>query len=434
MSYMRHKKFIVALSVLFWLLVWQACAAIVHNPVFLASPVETLQALVELVPTAVFWESVAHTFFSIFLGFVLAFICGVTLGTYAQRHPLFVLFIRPVMGALKSIPVACMVVILLLWAGSARLASVVVFLLVFPAYYESGLHALKHMDTDAARVFLHQGLSKLRFFLAYGWPHMLSYIEASSKSIVGMSWKAGVAAEVIGLLTNTLGDGVYQAKLVLATDKLFALTLAIVLLAAISEKLWLLVLDLSRIFAQKLACALAPQHAELCAPQPLFGIAVSAKACLMASTGAGKTTLIKQYVDEHPVQRISYIPQRLVADEKMSVKEYLYLVVPKDEREQADNLYAKAFPSKTMYTRPLSTLSGGEKHVIALLQALLAHTSACIFDEPFQGLDSCTKKQMCELIAKYVHERTLLITTHDTDDVYLLDATLLTLASKELYD
>ncbi len=58
-----------------------------------------------------------------------------------------------------------------------------------------------------------------------------------------MSWKAGVAAEVIGQPLQTVGNGLYRSKINLDTAQLIAWTIVIVLIAWLMEKLVVLLLQ-----------------------------------------------------------------------------------------------------------------------------------------------------------------------------------------------
>ena len=61
-----------------------------------------------------------------------------------------------------------------------------------------------------------------------------------------MSWKAGVAAEVIGVVTGSLGERLYDAKIYLQTADLLAWTAVIVALSALFERLVLALLRTRR--------------------------------------------------------------------------------------------------------------------------------------------------------------------------------------------
>jgi NitT/TauT family transport system permease protein len=62
--------------------------------------------------------------------------------------------------------------------------------------------------------------------------HFVSACELS----LGLCWKAGIAAEVIGQPARTIGEKLYHAKLFLNTPDLFAWTLAVILLSVALER------------------------------------------------------------------------------------------------------------------------------------------------------------------------------------------------------
>ena len=57
-----------------------------------------------------------------------------------------------------------------------------------------------------------------------------------------MSWKSGVAAEVIGIPDGSLGEQLYYSKLYLDTAGLFAWTFVIIIVSALFEHLFLYLL------------------------------------------------------------------------------------------------------------------------------------------------------------------------------------------------
>lgn len=53
---------------------------------------------------------------------------------------------------------------------------------------------------------------------------------------IGFCWKSGIAAEVIGLPGNSIGENLYQAKILLDTAQLLAWTLSMIIISVIYEK------------------------------------------------------------------------------------------------------------------------------------------------------------------------------------------------------
>lgn len=65
---------------------------------------------------------------------------------------------------------------------------------------------------------------------------------SSCKVSLGMSWKSGIMAEVIGTPKPSIGKEMYAAKAYLQTPDLFAWTLIVIILSLLFEKSFMLLL------------------------------------------------------------------------------------------------------------------------------------------------------------------------------------------------
>ena len=81
-----------------------------------------------------------------------------------------------------------------------------------------------------ARVYRLSWTARLRYI----WlPGIFPSFCESCIAAMGMCWKSGVSAEVIGLPDHSVGDALYRAKITLSTPDVFAWTLVIVVLSAL---------------------------------------------------------------------------------------------------------------------------------------------------------------------------------------------------------
>lgn len=234
------------LSALLALLVWQLAAAMLGNPLLLVGPIQVAQRLWELVFEAGFWRVIGFTFSRITLGFLLAFCLALGLAVLAARFPLAQALIRPYMAAVQTVPVASFIVIALLWLSGRRLSIFIAFLMVLPVLYANLLQGVQAADEkllEMARVFRMPLWNRVRCIYS---PAIRPYCLSACHSALGLCWKAGVAAEVIGVCSGSIGGMLYDAKVYLEIRDLFAWTLVIVLLSLGFEKLFTLVL--SRLF------------------------------------------------------------------------------------------------------------------------------------------------------------------------------------------
>ena len=76
-------------------------------------------------------------------------------------------------------------------------------------------------------------------------PQLLPYVRAGCVLGIGLVWKAGTAAEVIGISGGTIGEKLYQAKIYLETADLLAWTTMILVMSYLFEKLFLGMLDMA---------------------------------------------------------------------------------------------------------------------------------------------------------------------------------------------
>lgn len=227
----------------FWLAVWQAAAMAVGQKVFLVSPVQTLGTLLELLPQAEFWQRIGFSAGRILLGFGLGAVSSMVLAVAAGRWAWVEALLAPVMQLVKATPVASFIILALVWVSGSSLSVLISFLMVLPVLYgavRTGIGSADVQLLEMAKVFRLPLGRRLR---AIWLPAVLPAFRQGCSVALGICWKSGVAAEVIGLPDGSIGDALYRAKITLSTGELFAWTFVIILLSAVFEKLFLALLD-----------------------------------------------------------------------------------------------------------------------------------------------------------------------------------------------
>ena len=233
---------ILAASV-FWLGVWQTAAAAIGQEVFLVSPVQAIGTLVELLPQAEFWQRIGFSAGRILLGFGLGVLSSAVLAVAAEKWEWVDALLAPVMQLVKATPVASFIILALVWVSGSSLSVLISFLMVLPVLYSAvrtGIGSADRQLLEMAQVFRLPLGRRLR---AVWLPAVLPAFQQGCSVALGICWKSGVAAEVIGLPDGSIGDALYRAKITLSTGELFAWTFVIILLSAGFEKLFLALLD-----------------------------------------------------------------------------------------------------------------------------------------------------------------------------------------------
>ena len=233
-------------AVLFWLLVWQAASMALDKVTYLTllvSPVQVLVRLGQLLLTAEFWGSVAFSLSRIAAGFFLAAALAAVLAALSARFTVVRELLAPAMLAIKSVPVASFIILALILFSSKNLAALISFLMVLPVLYTNVLTGIQSADPqlmEMAQVFRLSPARRVRYLYL---PQVMPYFRSGCTVALGLCWKAGIAAEVIGIPKGSIGEHLQQAKVYLDIPDLFAWTLVIVLASLAFEKLVLAALN-----------------------------------------------------------------------------------------------------------------------------------------------------------------------------------------------
>ncbi len=172
----------------------------------------------------------------ILAGFALSLAAGVVFAVLSKFNSLVRALLQPLMQAAKATPVASFIILALVWISSDRLSVFTSFLMGLPVFYINVLEGLESADKkllEMAQVFgMPMGKRIRAIYAPAAYPFLLSAMSAS----FGMCWKAGIAAEVIGIPDGSIGEALYRSKIFLDTPNLFAWTIAVMLLSVFLEK------------------------------------------------------------------------------------------------------------------------------------------------------------------------------------------------------
>lgn len=231
------RLFEALLPVIFWLSVWQILYLSFSNELIMPSPKAVLLKLLELAASRDFFIRIFFSLSKLFLGLIISVVLGLILSFLSYFIKPARLILEPFISLLRSIPIACLTVLLIIASGSSLLSLYTAVFMGLPLVYESNLRAMQGVSCDIiemAQSFRVSFFKKFRFIYLRT---ALSSLSGSVKSSQGLMLKAAVAAEMIGLTRGSIGEAIYYSRIYLNTAELFAWTIAI---AAVSHLLGLL--------------------------------------------------------------------------------------------------------------------------------------------------------------------------------------------------
>ena len=219
-----------------WLLVWQLCWLAVGQDVLLPSPAGVARRLGQLVCTLPFWQQVGLSLLRILKGYLLALALGAALGALTARSRLADCLLSPALRTVRAIPVASFIILLFVLMSKEHIPTVTSFLMVLPVVWANVDQGVRETDPallEMARVFR---LPPGRVFRHIRLPAVMPFFLAAARTGMGLAWKAGVAAEVLAAPRLGIGRALYEAKVYLESEELFAWTAVIVAISVLLER------------------------------------------------------------------------------------------------------------------------------------------------------------------------------------------------------
>ncbi|MBQ2990297.1 MAG: ABC transporter permease subunit [Clostridia bacterium] len=234
----RVRVFLERAGVLvFYLALWALLARAVNQPLLLPSPQAVLLKLLELLPQPMLYRTLLGTMLRTLLAYALGIAAAVLLGALCLRSRAAELLFSPMLSAVRAAPVTSFIVLALVWLSAARVPVLTGFLMTLPVVYSALTQAVREIDPKLLEMAKLYRFGRLKTLTQVYLPAVMPAFAESCLAAIGLCWKAVVAAEVIGVPKLAVGSRIYEAKIYLETDSLFAWTLMIVLLSVALEQL-----------------------------------------------------------------------------------------------------------------------------------------------------------------------------------------------------
>jgi NitT/TauT family transport system permease protein len=233
----NSRFFGTVLCVAIVLAVWQALSLFVGAAYILPTPLDTLLRATQLFATLDFWRAVAFSILRVTLGFLAGVIFGIALAVLAVAFPLIHNVISPLVRVMRTVPVVCFILLMLLWINSSVLSTCVSALMVFPVVWTGTVDALNNIDPWVVELADVCGMSApkrlFKLYLPAIAPQLLSILVVA----IGLAWKSGITAEVLALPFAGMGTSVYQAKIALEAADIFVWAAVVAAISWGMEKL-----------------------------------------------------------------------------------------------------------------------------------------------------------------------------------------------------
>lgn len=438
-------------AVVLWVLVWQLLAMKIDRTVFLPAPLKVWDVLKRLLVSEEFYRSILGSLENVVTGTGLACFAGILLAAAAATIPFLKTFFGFPIRIMQATPVASFTILALFWLEAENLSVLVSFLMVLPLIYSNVLAGIESTDKELlemTQVFQVRQSAKMRFIYV---PEVLPYFLSACSVAAGVAWKSGIAAEVIGVVRNTIGNHLYQSKIYLEMSELFAWTVVIICVSIIFEQgiIFLVhsfekrLLDTEPMQEESWNKTEETQQPPVASESIRFdrvskkfedivicndlSIQVDAgeKVALMGASGIGKTTILRMLLGlERPdygtingnIKEAAVVFQEDRLCNRASVYHNLSMVCrTKEQLAQIESVLGSLGLAGCAHKK-VAALSGGMKRRVAIARAFLAERQILLLDEPLKGLDEETRLQVMQFMKARMSGKTVLYITHEEDE------------------
>lgn len=235
LSIKKYSAFI--LSLLFILSIWGIFSKIIDSELILPSPKIVLTDCIIFIKQKIFWINFFYTCVRCFSAFIISIITGVLLGILCGKSEFFKYFMEIPVSILRTTPVIAIILISLYWLNSNSLPIFISILMNLPITITAVTKGFENIDQNQlnmAKIYYFTNIQKLIYIQL---PAALNNLKSACISCFGLCWKVVVAGEVLCLPKKGLGTLMQFNQVHLETSCLIALTILLVLLSWIIEKI-----------------------------------------------------------------------------------------------------------------------------------------------------------------------------------------------------
>ena len=231
-----HYFFLSMLGLLTMLFIWAVLSyGNIVERFFLPTPTDVLFTIIDLLKSGVLLRDIGISFLRIFLSmvlsFVIAFPCGIALGT----SRLFEAIAEPVIAFIRYIPPSAFIPLVIIWFGIGEIEKIIILFLGIAPYLTLLIADMAaNTRAELCDVALTLGASKYQIIRRIVIPSAMPGIWDALRIMSGAAWTYVIIAEIVGA-SSGLGHLIIESQRFLRTDTIYASIIMIGLLGLTTD-------------------------------------------------------------------------------------------------------------------------------------------------------------------------------------------------------
>jgi NitT/TauT family transport system permease protein len=241
----RGALLLATAGVLSLIAVWKIASVAVGLDIILPPPERVARETLSLVGTPQFLRTLGTTTVRAVLAFVVAVVGAGLLGVAAGRAEWLHRLLSPLMSVVRATPVISVILLALIWFPTGFVPIAVALLMIVPIIYGNVVAGIRQTPAELLEMAALFRVPRQRVLMRIYLPAVRPYVAAALQTAGGITWKVIVAAEVLAQPVFGIGAELQEARVLLATSRVFAWTIVAVVLSALFHLLVTLVFPAS---------------------------------------------------------------------------------------------------------------------------------------------------------------------------------------------
>ena len=207
-KYIINRYFLTFLGIIIFFLLWYLIFILAGRSIYIfPDPLTVVIKSFELFTRPYLYKCIWGSLYRMLIGFaggsVLAIALGMIVGNYTKIKYVF----NPTMIALRSIPTAALVFLLLVLAGFDNASIYIVAIIVFPMVYEATVSGYQNIDQNIIMAMRVDSANPLRNNFVIKLPLSMPYIAVGLTTSFALSFKIEIMAETLTSSSKSYGLG-----------------------------------------------------------------------------------------------------------------------------------------------------------------------------------------------------------------------------------
>lgn len=224
-------------SVLSIVFLWYLIYLIVDHPLLIPSIGTVFKTFFKMLTETSFLIALVNTGARLVLSLAVSAFFGILLGYFSAKNKTVEIWLRPHVTILKTIPVISIIIIMYILVGFQIAPYIITFFMIFPIFYQTTYHGIKAINQDLLDVY-HLEMENRYLEIKYVYmQNIKDYLILACFQSFGLGFKVLVTSEYITQTSRSIGRMLYQGKVNLEYDYVFAITILLIIITVLVEVL-----------------------------------------------------------------------------------------------------------------------------------------------------------------------------------------------------